>query len=292
MTTLRPAVPDRSVRSSGGPAPDGDARSGGAPAPDRTARIYHAIVGHRRNANAPGAVSRHFSYSSYCWLVDVDDLPVLPRWLRPFARFRPGDHLGDPGGDLASNARALLAEHDLTADRILLLTCPRVAGHVFNPLSVFYCLAAGEVIAVIAEVHNTYGGRHVYLLRPDDAGRDRVEKAFYVSPFLPMGGTYLMRTPLPGDDLSVSIALRQNDATPFVATLTGRGRPATTRAVLHSLIRWPLVTLRTSTLIRWQGIRLWLRRVPVQPRPADATLNQRARLPRPARLPRLPRPPR
>jgi len=277
MTTLRPAVPDRSVRSSGGPAPDGNARSSGAPAPDRTARIYHATVGHRRNPNAPGAVSRHFSYSSYCWLVDVDDLPVLPRWLRPFARFRPGDHLGDPGGDLASNARALLAEHDLTADRILLLTCPRVAGHVFNPLSVFYCLSGDDLVAVVAEVHNTYGGRHVYLLRPDESGRDQVGKEFYVSPFLPMGGSYLMRTPLPGDRLSVSIALRQGDATPFVATLGGAGRAASTRAVLGSLARWPLVTLRIAALIRWQGIRLWLRRVPVQPRPADATLDESGR---------------
>jgi DUF1365 family protein len=126
-------------------------------------------------------------------------------------------------------------------------------------------------------VHNTYGGRHVYLMRPDDSGRDTTEKAFYVSPFLPMGGTYLMRTPVPGDRLSVSIALRQNGETPFVATLTGRGRPIGARSVLGTLVRWPLVTLRTSALIRWQGIRLWLRRVPVQPRPVDATSDERGR---------------
>ncbi|MET0966622.1 MAG: DUF1365 domain-containing protein, partial [Nakamurella sp.] len=135
----------------------------------------------------------------------------------------------------------------------------------------------GELIAVIAEVHNTYGGRHVYLLRPDDAGRDTVDKVFYVSPFLPMGGTYLMRTPVPDEAVSVSIALRQGGQTPFVATLTGRGRPISTRTVLASLVRWPLLTLRTAALIRWQGIRLWLRKVPVQPRPPDATLHERAR---------------
>ena len=65
---------------------------------------------------------------------------------------------------------------------------------------------------------------------PDESGRDTVGKEFYVSPFLPMGGTYLMRTPVPGDDLSVSIALRQDGQTPFVATLTGRGRPISTRS--------------------------------------------------------------
>ncbi len=238
------------------------------------ARIYHATVMHQRNSNAPGAVTRRFSYTSYYWLVDVDDPPVQPSWLQPFARFRASDHLGDPRGTLAGNARALLAGSDLSADRILLLTCPRIAGHVFNPLSVFYCLSGDDLVAVIAEVHNTYGGRHVYLLRPDESGRDQVGKEFYVSPFLPMGGSYLMRTPLPAERLSVSIALRQDDATPFVATLIGTGRAATTRAVLGSLVRWPFVTLRTSALIRWQGIRLWLRRVPVQPRPADATSDE------------------
>ena len=229
-------------------------------------------------------MTRTFSYSTCYWLVDLDDLPSLPAMLRPFTRFAAADHLGDADSTLAQNARATLAENGLAADRILLLTCPRVAGHVFNPLSVFYCFVTSttdgepaELVAVIAEVHNTYGGRHVYLLRPDESGRDTVGKEFYVSPFLPMGGTYLMRTPLPGDNLSVSIALRQGGQTPFVATLTGHGRPISTRSAVSALLRWPLLTLRTAALIRWQGIRLWLRKVPVQPRPANATADERGR---------------
>ena len=261
-------------------AGDGSRQSDAVPEP----RIYFATTGHRRNTNAPGAVSRTFSYSTCYWLVDVDALPILPRLLRPFTRFAAADHLGDPDRSLADNARAALSAQGLTADRILLLTCPRVAGHVFNPLSVFYCFATtaasgepADLVAVIAEVHNTYGGRHVYLLRPDHAGRDTVGKEFYVSPFLPMGGSYLMRTPPPGESLSVSIALRQGGQTPFVATLTGRGRPIGTRSAVTALLRWPLLTLRTAALIRWQGIRLWLRKVPVQPRPADATADEHGR---------------
>ena len=100
------------------------------------------------------------------------------------------------------------------------------------------------------------------MLRPDESGVDDVDKCFYVSPFLPMGGTYTMRTPLPGERLSVAITLRQDGATPFVATLTGPGRPLTTRVAARAVLRWPLLTLRTSALIRWQGIRLWLRKVP------------------------------
>ncbi len=238
-----------------------------------TATIYRCVVMHRRNTSA----SRGFRYSSYYWLIDVDAPPELPTLLRPFARFDAADHLGDPAGTLSGNIRQLLADNDIVADRIMLLTSPRVSGYVFNPLSVYYCSLRGEQVAAVAEVHNTYGGRHVYLLRPDDAGRDQVEKCFYVSPFLPMGGRYLMRTPVPGARLNVSIALQIGERTPFVATLTGTGHPATTANVVAALIRWPLVTLRTSALIRWQGIRLWLRGIPVQPRPADATGNETAR---------------
>jgi DUF1365 family protein len=240
---------------------------------ENTATIYRSLVKHRRNTSA----SRNFQYSGYYWLVDVDAMPRVPRALRPFARFEASDHLGDPAGTLASNVRELLADNDLVADRIQLLTSPRVAGYVFNPLSVYYCSLDGEQMAAVAEVHNTYGGRHVYLLRPDSAGRDQVDKVFYVSPFLPMGGRYLMRTPVPGDRLNVSIALQIGDRTPFVATLTGSGRPATTTTIVRTLLRWPLVTLRTSALIRWQGIRLWIRGIPVQPRPADSAGNETAR---------------
>ena len=90
---------------------------------------------------------------------------------------------------------------------------------------------------MIAEVHNTYGGRHTYLLRPDAAGTaDDIDKRFYVSPFLPMGGTYTMRTPLPGRRLSVVVTLRQGGETPFIATLTGPGRELTARAAVRAVL--------------------------------------------------------
>lgn len=264
--------------------PAENARRRGAPRRVQP-RIYDATTTHRRTAAAPAGVDRRFAYPTCYWLVDLDAQPDLPRALRRLVRFEARDHFGDPSATIAANARALLAEHGLAADRILLLTCPRTFGHVFNPLSVYYCLRGSdtdgeELVAVIAEVHNTYGGRHAYVLRPGRGGADSVDtvdKCFYVSPFLPMGGTYTMRTPLPGERLSVAITLRQDGATPFVATLTGPGRPLTARTATRAVLRWPLPTLRTSALIRWQGIRLWLRRVPVQPRPADATADERGR---------------
>ena len=81
----------------------------------------------------------------------------------------------------------------------------------------------------MAEVHNTYGERHCYLLRPDDAGRAEADKEFYVSPFLEVDGRYLMRFSPPGHQLRITMALRQDGATPFTARVRGTARPATAR---------------------------------------------------------------
>ena len=74
---------------------------------------------------------------------------------------------------------------------------------------------------MIAEVHNTYGQRHRYLLRTDDAGRAETEKQFYVSPFNQVQGRYEMRLPIPGDDLRIDLTYHAAGMKPFVATVRG-----------------------------------------------------------------------
>ncbi|GAA4885855.1 DUF1365 domain-containing protein [Actinomycetospora straminea] len=237
-----------------------------------TAWLYEAEVGHRRLERLDDA----FTHRLYLWLVDLDDLPRLPTPLRPFARFRSADHLGDPGRSIRENLDAFLAARGIARPaRVLMLAHARVLGHVFNPITLYWCRdATGALVAVVAEVHNTYGGRHHYLLDVADdpeAGRARVDKAFYVSPFFPVDGEYRMRVPEPGATLAATVVLRREGATAFVATLRGRRRAATPRAVLAAVVRHPAVTLRVAAAIRHRGVRLWARGVPVVPRtPADS----------------------
>ena len=97
---------------------------------------------------------------------------------------------------------------------------PGRGSYVFNPLSTHWCYRAdGSLACLVAEVHNTYGERHAYLLRPDDAGRAEADKEFYVSPFFEVSGRYLMRFSAPGDRL-LDHAWRSGRAarTPFTAT--------------------------------------------------------------------------
>lgn len=242
-----------------------------------TPAIYDGEVRHARRRD----VRTGFAHPIHLWLVDLDELPRLPAPLRPFARFPARDHLGDPDRSIRENVEDYLAGHgiDLAGGRVLMLAHARELGHVFNPISVFWCHdPGGALVCVVAEVCNTYGERHCYLLHPDRAGRASARKDFYVSPFLAVDGHYTMHLPVPGDRLGISVTLHQDGAPALVATLTGTHRPATPRQVARTVLRRPLVTLRTSALIRLHGIALWLRRLPVVRRPTRPPQNQRTQL--------------
>ena len=232
-----------------------------------TAALYPCEITHVR----AHPVRRAFRYRSYLWLVDLDDLPRVPLALRPFARFRAGDHLGDPASPLRANVDAYLARHgiSLAGGRVLMLGHAAALGYVFNPLTVFWCHRAdGTLAAVIAEVHNTYGQRHVYLLHPDCSGRAEADKDFYVSPFLPVAGRYRLHLPEPGGTLRLSVTLHLGGRTVLAASVTGKRRAYTPWRLLGCVLRHPWVTGQVTALIHWQGIRLAARRLPVFPRPA------------------------
>ena len=228
--------------------------------------LYRTSISHVRRTPLKNA----FTYRNYSWFVDVDQLPRLPFLLRPLAVFKAGDHLGDPHASIRSNVERYLRTQGIEPDggAIHMLTSARVFGSVFNPLTLFWCSrTSGELECVVAEVHNTYGERHCYLLRTDAAGRASVPKAFYVSPFNDVSGQYRMKLPAPGERLAVSIVLEREGHRPFVASMDGTRRPATLRNILAAAVAVPAAPLLVSALIRVEGITLWARRLPVVARP-------------------------
>ncbi|KAA9161373.1 DUF1365 family protein [Amycolatopsis acidicola] len=212
--------------------------------------IYDAVVTHTRRAP-----HRRFSHRMYLWLVDPDAPPELPWWLRPFARF-------EGAGDLRE---WLKLQGIRRPGRITMLAQAKVLGYVFNPLTVYWC----EAGYVVAEVRNTYRGMHRYLVRPDDSGSASADKEFYVSPFLPMHGRYRLHLPYPDEELNLVVSLRQDGRTSLAATVRGRRLPATPATLLRMLLTRPLTPQRVSLSIRWHGIALWMRRVPIVPRKSE-----------------------
>ncbi len=228
--------------------------------------LYDSTVAHVRRNDPPHS----FAHRVYLWLIDLDVPPKLPWWLRPFAGFDPRDHFGRAdASSIRSKLDGWLAERgvDLEGGRVLMLAGARMLGHNFNPITLYWCHRPdGRLECVVAEVHNTYRGRHAYLLRPDDDGKARADKEFYVSPFQSMDGEYRMHVPRPESVLSVSVALRQGDRTPLTATLRGVRRPVTVGWLLYLLLTRPFMPYRVSALIRRHGVTLWFRKAPMTAR--------------------------
>jgi predicted NAD/FAD-binding protein/DUF1365 family protein len=226
---------------------------------DGATGIYETTVRHTRRR----PFARTFTHRSQTWVVDVDDLPdhgVL-------GRFEARDHIGDPERSLRENLEGLLDRHgiDVRGGRMLLAANARAFGYCFNPISVFWCWDRyGDLAATVVEVHNTYGDRHAYLVHTDDQGRGTVDKAMYVSPFHGTDGTYRVAAPVPGANgggrLDIAVTLDTDDGATFSASLSGR------RSEITPLRAAP-AAIRQALLIRIHGVRLWLRRLPVQPRP-------------------------
>jgi uncharacterized protein len=227
-----------------------------------TARIYECRISHARTV----PLRNVFRYATYLWLVDLDDLPRLRLGLGLLAAFRARDHLGDPRRGIRENLDRFLAARGVARPHsVTMLAHARVLGHVFNPLTVYWCRRAdGALACVVAEVHNTYGQRHAYLLRPDGRGRAEARKELYVSPFYPVDGHYRMSLPEPGDRLALSVVLSRPDGATFAASVRGRPCPS----LLGAVVRHPWSTVAVSARIRYQGVGLYLRGLRVVPRPA------------------------
>lgn len=223
---------------------------------------YDVTIGHRRHDEVPYA----FTNRGRTWLVDLDEVPQMPRGLRALCSFAPGDHMGDPAVSIRENIDDWLRAAGVEPPAVVrMLASPRVLGHVFNPLSLFYCHDAdGTLTHVVAEVRNTYGGRRCYLLEPADNGRATVDKTFYVSPFHGVDGQYELVVPAPGDELAVTVTLRRPGRPPFVATMRGTRRGD---ARLSSALRKPWATRMVSVMIRVHGIRLFVKGLRPAPRP-------------------------
>jgi DUF1365 family protein len=235
--------------------------------------LYLGKVGHHRRSPR----EHRLEYRVFSLLLDLDELPTLDARLRLFSHNRFGllsvldrDHGPGDGAPLAPYVRTLLAEAGVAdADGPIRLLCyPRVLGYVFNPLSVYYCYRRdGRLRALVYEVNNTFGERHSYLIPVvEDDGtliHQACDKAFYVSPFLPMNCTYYFRVQPPGERLSLAIH-ETHDGQPILdAWLTARRTPLTDAGLLRAIISMPLLTLKVTAGIHWEAFKLWRKGIPL-----------------------------
>lgn len=175
------------------------------------------------------------------------------------------------GGDALAWCRGLLASHGIHADgAVWLTTFPRVLGYAFKPVSFWHCHQAdGGLVAILAEVNNTFGERHIYLLRTGDSAAPLcAHKAFHVSPFFPVRGSYTFRIECEPGHFRACIDYDDGCAAVLATTWWGRLQPLDSRASLRAFFAYPLMTWSVIARIHWQALRLWLKRVPFFRKPA------------------------
>lgn len=224
-----------------------------------------------------GEIRNAFRYGVDYVLLEPEDRtgPALfsrNRWNLLCVRDR--DHGGARGAGLGADwARNQLARAGLPGPyRLSLLTQPAILGYVFNPVSFWLAFSGDDLLAVIAEVNNTFGDRHNYLCHlPGFApltGQTPVDaqKIFHVSPFQDIAGGYRFTFDISPDRIAIRIA-HQNGAQGLVATLTGPRRPLTNAAILSAALRRPAGAMRTVALIYWQALRLKLKGARYRTRP-------------------------
>ena len=222
-------------------------------------------------------VRRRLRYRVAQILLDLDELPALDRSLRWFGYNRPNlfsfhdrDH-GDGSGDLRSWVTAKLDEAGcgFRPGAIRVLCLPRILGHAFNPLSVYFCHGReGQLGAVLYEVNNTFGGRHAYVLaiEPDARPvRQHCDKAFYVSPFLPMDLRYDFTLSPPAETVAVQVSTSDEQGLLLDAWFTGRRQTLRDAALMAALAAYPLMTLKVVAAIHWEALKIWLSGIPFIP---------------------------
>jgi DUF1365 family protein len=246
-----------------------------------SAELVCGQVMHRRLRPA----ANRFVYRVFFLRLPLSRLADVPNAVFSINRFNLlslhfRDHGARDGTHPLAWIRALLAREgfECANGEVWLHTFPRVLGYVFNPVSFWFCEdRLRRTRVVLAEVNNTFGEHHLYLLahadqRPIADGDElAARKAFHVSPFLPLAGEYRFRFVNTGARRIARIEYSDARGPLLLASIGGRPQPLAAGHLARAFLTHPLMTFGVMGRIYWQALRLWAKRVPFLPKPAPPT---------------------
>lgn len=246
--------------------------------------LYECSVMHHRLAPKV----HHFQHDIFMFYLDLDELETIARSILLFSHnrrnlysFRDSDH--EPAGKnpLKDRITAFLRQNGIDPGpfgRVMLLTLPRVAGYIFNPISIYYCFNDADTpLCAVAEVGNTFREMKLYLLR-EPTGPNLFQKVtpkqFYVSPFSNLDLQFDFRLRVPTEKLDIKIDDREGEDKVLISTVSGQRTALTNGNLTWLTVKFPLVTLKVIFLIHWHALRLWMKGVPFH-RKAENAASQR-----------------
>jgi uncharacterized protein len=249
----------------------------------RVAQIATGVVRHKRLRPAQHA----FSYPTFFLMLPMRSLRrngpgALVRNRFGLLSFHDRDH-GDGRADaLAWLDELLQAEGvDDATGEVWLQTYPRMLGYAFKPVSFWHCHRQdGTLAAIVAEVNNTFGERHCYLLNGPGlawGAELRARKVFHVSPFCAVQGQYRFRFMRTADRLVARVDHDDDSGAPLLQTsVSGRLQAFTAASARAACLGMPLMTFGVIARIHWQALRLWFKQVPFfsKPEPPAALISR------------------
>ena len=230
--------------------------------------IYEGSVIHKRFKPK----EHFFKYKVFSLFIDLSELNELNDKLNFFSlnkfnliSFYEKDHGERDGSSLFNWVKLNLEKNDISTEniKIKLLCYPRILGYVFNPLSIFFIYNKKEnLISILYEVKNTFGEQHTYVFKVEDENKliqNNCSKKFHVSPFIEMDCNYFFRTLNPGKNLSVKIDQYDQEGKLLFASQDGKRFDLTSKNLMNSYIKHPLMTFKIISAIHFEAFKLWIK---------------------------------
>ena len=235
-----------------------------------------------------------FHYNVFMFYTDLDEIDILTKKLWMLSRnrfnffsFKDKEHLQLPreNPNTSKNVKQHITDYlkqngvDITNGKIMLLTNLNVLGYNFNPVSFYYCFdERNDPLCVVAEIGNTFGEMKPYFLGKEQLIENKFHlnttKYFYVSPFIDHDTNFDFNLTIPTEKLNIRIDDFKNEKRFFISTVTGIQKPLTNFNLLWYSIRFPLITLQIITLIHWNAIKLWFKKIPYHKKTANQELQK------------------
>lgn len=253
--------------------------------------LYKAQVMHHR---LTPKVHR-FHYNIFMFYLDLDEIDQLHKksWFISRNRFnifnfRDKDHLQLPkeNPDTSKNVRQHITNYlkennvEIGNGKIMLLTNLCTLGYQFNPVSFYFCYDENDQpICAVVETCNTYLEMKPFFLGNQNLSNSKfqlkVPKYFYVSPFIDMDTFFDFNLQIPDEKLSIKIDDHDKQGNRFfISTLNGKRKALNDKNLLLYFISFPFITIKVITLIHWQALKLWLKKLPYHPKASNKELQR------------------
>jgi len=213
-----------------------------------------------------------FKYKVFSLFLDLSELNELDDKLNFFSlnkfnliSFYEVDHGNRDGSSLLDWVKNNLSNNNVSTVniRVKLLCYPRILGYVFNPLSVFFVYDQNEnLVSILYEVKNTFGEQHTYFFKVENQNKliqNNCSKKFHVSPFIEMNCNYFFKILNPAQKLSVIIDQYDQKGKILFASQDGERSDLTSRNLMKSYLKHPLMTFKIISAIHFEAFKLWMK---------------------------------